>query len=68
VSTEHTITKKAADGSGLTVTDLRDFLAEFDKAASPDPATEALKPKARVGFGGGIKSITVTVPGGSEQR
>jgi hypothetical protein len=68
VSTEHQITKKAADGSGLTVTDLRDFLAEFDKAVSPDPAAEALRPKVRAGFNGGIKLISVTIPGGSEQR
>jgi len=44
------------------------FLEEFDKATAdtPGPAdgtVSALKPKVRVRFGGGIKSITVTVPG-----
>ncbi len=74
MATEHTITVKAQrddgrDGGGLTIARLRQFLEEFDKAAA-DPtapavvadAMDALKPKARVTFGGQIKSITVTVP------
>jgi hypothetical protein len=70
VSAEHQITKKAADGSGLTVADLRDFLAEFDKLGAPGSASllpGSLRPKVRSGFNGGIKSISVTIPGGSEQ-
>jgi hypothetical protein len=74
MATEHTITVKAQrddgrDGGGLTIARLRQFLEEFDKATA-DPAApqvalaavNALKPKARVTFGGQIKSITVTVP------
>jgi hypothetical protein len=70
MSSEHQITRKAADGT-LTIADLREFLDEFDKAAAgsgPPSFTGAVKPKARVGFSGGIKSITVTIPGGSEQQ
>ena len=69
VSTEHKITKHAADGS-LTISDLREFLDEFDKAAAasgPPSHTGAFKPKARVTFGGGLKSVTVTIPGEVEQ-
>jgi len=72
MATEHTITVKAQrddgrDGGGLTIAKLRQFLDEFDKAtrdtAGPAvAAAEALKLKARVTFGGQIKSITVTVP------
>lgn len=63
MSTEHTITVKAQrddgrDGSELTIADLRQFLAQVD----PNAANNALKPKARVTFGGHLKSITVTVP------
>lgn len=71
MSTEHQITKRAADGT-LTVPELREFLDELDKAASPVPGVTVsaygLKVKAWVTFGGGIKSITVTIPGGSEQQ
>jgi hypothetical protein len=71
MSVEHEITKRAADGT-LTIPELRQFLDEFDKATppgtSPYPGGEALKLKARVAFGGGIKSIRVTIPGGDEQR
>ena len=59
MSTEKTITVKAADGT-LTIAELRAFVDEAGKAGSED---DALKPKARVSFGGGIKSVTVTVPG-----
>ena len=68
MSTEHTITVKAADGA-LTIAELRRFVEEFDQAADPKPpapvlpAANGLKPKARVGFGSHVKSITVTVPG-----
>lgn len=72
MSTEHVITKKAADGT-LTMDELRQFLDEFDKAVSPGPGPrfpglDGLKPKARIARGGGIKSVTVTVPGGDEAR
>lgn len=72
MSTEHSITKRAADGS-LTVLELKQFLDEFDKAAAvgtanPAPGGYGLKVSARVNFRGGIKSITVTVPGGDEKR
>lgn len=70
MSIQHEITKKAADGS-LTAAELREFLDEFDKAAAgtgPPSHTGAFKPKVRVAFGGGIKSITVTIPGGGEER
>jgi hypothetical protein len=71
MSTEHQITRKAADGT-LTIAELREFLAEFDKTATDAerPALGngyAIRPKARVGFSGGIKSITVTIPGEAEQ-
>jgi len=66
MSTEHTITKKAADGR-LTIAELRQFLAEFDAAAAAGPDTDGrvrlLKPKARVTFGGHLKSLTVKVTG-----
>ena len=67
MTTERTITVKAADGA-LTIAELRRFVEEFDQAADPKPpgpgvpAVNGLKPKARVGFGGHVKSITVTVP------
>jgi hypothetical protein len=70
VSTEHVITKHAADG-GLTIAELRQFLDEFDKTtATPEYPVNGygLKVKARRRFGGGIKSISVTIPGGSEQQ
>lgn len=70
MSTEHTITKKAADGT-LTIAELRQFLDEFDKAAvTPEYPVNGygLKPKARVSFSGGIKSISVTVPGEGGQQ
>jgi glycine betaine/choline ABC-type transport system substrate-binding protein len=76
MSTEHQITKRAADGT-LTIAELREFIDEFEKAAdaafaSPADGTAAipdwwgLKPKARIAFGGGIKSISVTIPGEAE--
>jgi hypothetical protein len=79
VTTEHVITKKAADGT-LSIAELRQFLEEFDKAAGPAHSLTAtdgtdvilgyhnLKPTVRASFSGGIKSITVTVPGGDEKR
>lgn len=69
MSIEHEITKKAAEG-GLTIADLREFLEEFDKAtatAGPPSHTGTYRPKVRAGFSGGIKSISVTIPGGGEQ-
>ncbi len=60
MSTERTITVKAADGT-LTMAELRAFAAAFGEAAKRGEDGE-LRPKARVGFRGGIKSITVTVP------
>jgi hypothetical protein len=66
MSTEHTITIKALGGN-LTVASLRAFLDQFDKATEEGRVYpgfhDELKPKVRVRFGGGIKSITVTVPG-----
>lgn len=69
MSTEHVITKRASDGT-LTIAELRQFLDEFDKAAVPSAAPElnGTKVKARVSFGGGIKSISVTIPGEGDQR
>lgn len=68
MSTEHVITKRAATGD-LTVPELREFLAELDKAtASGDGETvneTALKVRVRSGMRGQVKSITVTVPGGN---
>jgi len=61
VTTERTITVKAADGT-LTMAELRAFVAGFDEAAKRDQ-DGTLTPKARVRFSGRIKSITVTVPG-----
>lgn len=68
MSTERTITVKASDGT-LTIAELRRFVKEFDEAARPQPpgpgvpAVNALKPKARVTFGGHLKSLTVKVTG-----
>ncbi|HMG61660.1 MAG TPA: hypothetical protein VK599_01815 [Streptosporangiaceae bacterium] len=70
MSTEHQITKKAADGT-LTIGELREFLAEFDRLGAPgsaSPLPGSLKPKVRAGFSGGIKSISVTIPGGGGQK
>lgn len=79
MSTEHMITRKAADGS-LTITELREFLDEFDKAVGPAHELAGsdgsvvvigrhnLRPKVRSGFKGEIKSITVTIPGEDEKR
>lgn len=70
MSLDHQITKRAADGS-LTIAELRQFLDEFDKAAAtPEYPVNGhgLKPKVRSGFSGGIKSISVTIPGEAEQR
>jgi hypothetical protein len=71
MGTEHVITRKAADGT-LTIPELREFLAEFDKAADPGAPgvtvnADGMRVKARVGFSGGIKSISVTIPGKAEQ-
>jgi hypothetical protein len=67
MSTEKTITVKAADGA-MTIADLRAFLDQFDKGTGEGGVYpgfhDGLKPKARVSFGGRIKSITVTVPDG----
>ena len=59
MSTERTITVKAADGT-LTIAELRAFLAELDEAARRGE-DDTLKPKARVTFGGHLKSLTVKV-------
>ncbi len=70
MSTEHQITKRAGDGS-LTIAELREWLAEFDKLGapgSPAPLPGGLKPKVRAGFSGGIKSISVTIPGRDGQE
>jgi hypothetical protein len=70
MSIQHEITKRAADGS-LTIGELRQFLDEFDKAAvTPEYPVNGygLKVKVRSGFSGGIKSISVTIPGEAEQR
>jgi hypothetical protein len=66
VSLEHEITKKASTGT-LCVAELREFLEEIAKA-SEGHYPESLKVKARVSFGGGLKSISVTIPGGSERQ
>ena len=69
MSTEHVITKRAADRT-LTIAELRQFLDEFDKAATTPEypvAGYGLKVKARVSFGGGLKSISVTIPGEGQQ-
>lgn len=66
MSTQRTITVKAADGT-LTMADLRAFLDQFDKGTGEDGVYtgfhDALKVKARVSLGGHLKSVTVTVPG-----
>jgi hypothetical protein len=68
---EQVITVKARNGR-LTVDELRQFLAEFDRAATPAPGPlpgrNGLELKARVGLGGGIRSITVTIPGPSHPQ
>jgi hypothetical protein len=70
VSTEHQITKRAKDGT-LTIAELREWLDEFDKLGAPGsarPLPGGLRPKARVSFGGALKSITVKIPGEDGQR
>ena len=69
MSVDHEITKKAADGT-LTIADLREFLEEFDRVTAtsgPPSYTGSFKPKVRSGFSGGIKSITVKIPGEAER-
>jgi hypothetical protein len=63
MGTEHTITKRAADGP-LTIADLREFLATIGQTAGNNNAV----PKVRAGFSGGIKSISVTIPGGGDKQ
>lgn len=63
MTTEHQITKRAAGGT-LTIADLREFLATIEQTADNNHAV----PKARISFGGGIKSISVTIPGEGEQQ
>lgn len=63
MSLEHEITKRAKDGS-LTIAELREFLATIEQTAGSNHAV----PKVRSGFSGGIKSITVKIPGGDEKR
>lgn len=65
MSTEHAITKRAAAGV-LCVAELRQFLDEVGKA-SEGHYPEGLQVKARVTFRGGLKSVTVTIPGEGEQ-
>lgn len=72
MSTEHAIIKRAADGT-LTIAELREFLDEFERAATDAERTAlkngyAIRPKARIALGGGIKSISVTIPGGDERQ
>lgn len=72
MSTEHTITKRAALGA-LTVAELREFLAEFDETPARSLAEaglgkDGLRLKARVNFSGGIKSISVTIPGEGDRQ
>jgi hypothetical protein len=70
-SAEHQITKRAADGT-MSIAELREFLTEYETVAAV-PAGElglgtgGAKPKARIAFGGGVKSITVTIPGEGQQ-
>jgi hypothetical protein len=66
VNADHQITKKAA-ADILCVAELRQFLDELGKA-SEGHYPESLKPKARIAFGGGIKSISVIIPGEAEQQ
>jgi hypothetical protein len=65
MSLDHQITKKAGTGT-LCVAELREFLDEVAKATEGH-YPESLPLKVRAGFSGGIKSISVTIPGGSEQ-
>ena len=59
MSMEHEITKKAADGH-LTIAELHRFLGEVGQASPP--SSEGISLTARIGFGGGIKSITAKIP------
>jgi len=61
VSLDHQITKKAADGT-LTTGELRQFINEVGRACDGN-YPEGLKVKARAAFSGGLKSISVTIPG-----
>lgn len=66
MSIEHEITKKASTGT-LCVAELREFLDEVARATEGH-YPESLPLKVRVSFGGGVKSITVKIPNGGEQR
>jgi hypothetical protein len=68
MSLEHEITKRASDGD-LSVPELREFLAELDKAGAGDATVNesGLKVRVRSGLKGQVKSITVKIPGGAEQ-
>jgi hypothetical protein len=57
VSTESTVTAKAPASGKMTVDDLREFLAELDKAG----ANGGTRLTARVSFGGWVKQMSVTV-------
>lgn len=69
MSVDHEITKRASGGD-LSVPELREFLAELDKAEAGDATVNeaGLKVRVRSGFKGQVKSITVKIPGGDEQR
>jgi hypothetical protein len=64
------LSTRSPSGAGagtLCVAELREFLEEVAKA-SEGHYPESLPLKARVSFGGGIKSISVTIPGEGEQQ
>jgi hypothetical protein len=65
MGTEHAITRRAAAGV-LCIAELTQFLDEVGKA-SEGHYPESLKPKVRAGFSGGIKTISVTIPGGGDK-
>lgn len=66
MSLEHEITKKASTGT-LCVAELREFLDEIAKATEGH-YPESLPLKVRSGLKGQVKSITVKIPGGGEQK
>ena len=61
MATEHTITAKGVRPDGkMDIADLREFLASIPQTAD----NNSIVPKVKIAFGGGIKSISVTVKDG----
>jgi hypothetical protein len=56
MATVRTVEAKPANSGGMTLDELREFVAECDKAGTPG----ITKPKAHVTWGGRVKSLMTT--------